>query len=465
MRAPARLLRGRADDRVRFGNRGRRLETEELRSINENESTLLYATIARSIGFALMAVPLFFLFKAAQARTDRVRGMLAGLVVLGPVILAVQGMITWSAQTDVAPSSSSSRRVGDIYSLAENLREDSGRPADRRGPAPARDAGADLLADLPPLWAVRTGLLTRFFGTLGMALGASLLFILQIALLAVLCWLVYFGLLLFGRVPAGRPPAWDAGEAIPGRRRARSPWPPPRGRTARSSRGTRPRSPGWTRTPTPLAASAPSGASASAVAEGVDELAVTGAAGDFGDRDPAVALADERVDEVIGIDLVPPRLEHGKLTAETSDVRSGRIAELVAGCEAVIHLAFVLIPGRDRAESSRVNQEGSRNVLEACAAAAQAARRRLEPVGIRLPPRGRPAATEGELPPAPDRRFTSREGDVERMLDRLGGGAPESGLVITRLQPGSSTARTSPNPALELMGAPLTVLPDDDGRT
>jgi hypothetical protein len=196
------------------------LETEELRSINENESALLYATIARSIGFALMAVPLFFLFKAAQARTDRVRGMLAGLVVLGPVILAVQGMITWSAQTDVAAQFvEQAPGVGDIYSLAENLREDSGGLQTAAGLLLPGMLALIFSLIYTPLWGVRTGLLTRFFGTLGMALGASLLFILQIALLAVLCWLLYFGLLLFGRVPAGRPPAWDAGEAIP--------WPTP----------------------------------------------------------------------------------------------------------------------------------------------------------------------------------------------------------------------------------------------
>ena len=196
------------------------LETEELRSINENESALLYATIARSIGFALMAVPLFFLFKAAQARTDRVRGMLAGLVVLGPVILAVQGMITWSAQTDVAAQFvEQAAGVGDIYSLAENLREDSGGLQTAAGLLLPGMLALIFSLIYTPLWAVRTGLLTRFFGTLGMALGASLLFILQIALLAVLCWLVYFGLLLYGHVPAGRPPAWDAGEAIP--------WPAP----------------------------------------------------------------------------------------------------------------------------------------------------------------------------------------------------------------------------------------------
>jgi hypothetical protein len=65
-----------------------------------------------------------------------------------------------------------------------------------------------------PLQAQRVGLLTRFMGSLGMALGASLV-ILPPALLAVLLWTGYLGLLFVGKVPSGRPPAWDAGEAVP----------------------------------------------------------------------------------------------------------------------------------------------------------------------------------------------------------------------------------------------------------
>jgi hypothetical protein len=198
------------------------LQTEELRSIDEHSGALLIATIARSIGFAFLAVPLFFLFRAAQARTDRMHNALIWLTVIGPVILAVQGLITWSAQTDVASQFvDQSTGVGDIYSLADNLREESGGLQTAAGLLLPGMLALIFSFIYVPLWAVRTGLLTRFFGTLGMALGASLLFILQVALLGLLLWLVYFGLLLMGRVPSGRPPAWDAGKAIP--------WPSPGG--------------------------------------------------------------------------------------------------------------------------------------------------------------------------------------------------------------------------------------------
>ncbi len=68
------------------------------------------------------------------------------------------------------------------------------------------------------LWAYRVGLLTRFFGTLGMALGAALILLPQAPIFLAL-WLGWLGLIFIDRVPNGRPPAWDAGEAVP--------WPAP----------------------------------------------------------------------------------------------------------------------------------------------------------------------------------------------------------------------------------------------
>jgi hypothetical protein len=61
------------------------------------------------------------------------------------------------------------------------------------------------------------GLLTRFFGSLGMALAVALV-LLQL-LPGVLLYTVAVGLLILGRWPGGRPPAWESGRAIP--------WPKP----------------------------------------------------------------------------------------------------------------------------------------------------------------------------------------------------------------------------------------------
>jgi hypothetical protein len=65
-----------------------------------------------------------------------------------------------------------------------------------------------------PLWAQRTGLLTRFWSTIGMAFGVSLLLV-PFGILGLVFWFAVVGLMLARWWPRPLPPAWDAGEAIP----------------------------------------------------------------------------------------------------------------------------------------------------------------------------------------------------------------------------------------------------------
>jgi hypothetical protein len=70
-----------------------------------------------------------------------------------------------------------------------------------------------------PLWSMRTGLLTRFWATLGMALGVSLILLGPLGQIGLVLWFAVVGLIMAGLAPVGRPPAWEAGVAIP--------WPKP----------------------------------------------------------------------------------------------------------------------------------------------------------------------------------------------------------------------------------------------
>jgi hypothetical protein len=194
------------------------LDTERYRAIDASASDLLASTVLRSLAFALMCVPLLYLFRAAQARSERVSGAMIGFAFIGPVLLGVQGAIAWFAQTSVASDFvAATGPGGDIYSLLDDLVEDSS----------TFDVASNLLFPAilgmlvamiyVPLQAMRVGLLTRFFGTLGMALGAGLLFIAPaISLLTISIWFLWLGLMFIDKIPGGpRPPAWEAGVAIP----------------------------------------------------------------------------------------------------------------------------------------------------------------------------------------------------------------------------------------------------------
>ena len=69
------------------------------------------------------------------------------------------------------------------------------------------------------LHAMRTGLYTRFYGTLMMALSVGLILIPQLLVIAFMVFLGGVILLTLGRFPGGTPPAWAAGVAMP--------WPKP----------------------------------------------------------------------------------------------------------------------------------------------------------------------------------------------------------------------------------------------
>jgi nucleoside-diphosphate-sugar epimerase len=197
------------------------------------------------------------------------------------------------------------------------------------------------------------------------------------------------------------------------------------------------------------------------------KVAITGAAGDFGTAILRRLLPDERINEVVAIDLCEPRLDHVKLRPEMCDVRSPRIRALLDDAEAVVHLAFVLVPGRDLAAAHEVNLGGSRNVLEAAAAAGT---RRLV-VASSLSAYGAPARDldpvgDGSFPAGTPERFYFREkAQVEHLLDWWEATHPDSGMTITRFRPGFVFGPDFDNQALALMGSPFAVVPDDGGRS
>jgi hypothetical protein len=61
--------------------------------------------------------------------------------------------------------------------------------------------------------AMRVGLLTRFMGILGIIIGPA--FVLGLTPIILSFWLFALAALFLGFWPRGKPPAWDAGEAIP----------------------------------------------------------------------------------------------------------------------------------------------------------------------------------------------------------------------------------------------------------
>jgi hypothetical protein len=237
---------------------------EILRSIDENRGAETLSGLMQALAFALLTFPLVYLFRAARARSPQVRSQLIGLVIAAPLFLAVSSGLGIVVQQEAAdefvggqakPSLTQQEAKDDCVDEREdeggNFLADEYDPG--KGESPLRacetrkledDAAADARTDASMtslatgfglagglgfaitlfytcLWAMRTGLLPRFWGSLGMALGVVTLLGL---ILFALVWFIYFALLVLGKVPGGKPPAWQSGEA--------EPWPTPGERAA-----------------------------------------------------------------------------------------------------------------------------------------------------------------------------------------------------------------------------------------
>jgi hypothetical protein len=233
---------------------------EGLREAHDSSTQVSLSGLATGIGYVLLAAPLFFLFKAVQQRSPRVRNQLIGLAILGPLLLGVSGALlaagtqqaantyldgngplTSQEVKETATECNEERKENGAKQFAEDFESSAGAKAtqaclakkgeEAKASNAIKDSGLITLGQFTGLaggltlvialfytglWAMRTGLLSRFWGSLAMAVGvAALIGLTPLALL----WFFYLGLLLVGILPGGRPPAWAAGEAIP--------WPTP----------------------------------------------------------------------------------------------------------------------------------------------------------------------------------------------------------------------------------------------
>ena len=208
-----------------FGGEG---NAELLRKVDQDSGTFLLAYVLRGLGAVLLAAPLVYLFSAVDARSDRTRSQLIGLMIAGPVFLAAFALFDALSIIDAAPDFADRENLGN-GDRADEIAEDTINDASLRDVAAgfgfAGTLGFAIGLTYTCYHAMQVGLLTRFWGALGAALGVASIIFFQYTLL----WIAYLGLLIGGWTPRGRPPAWAAGEAVS--------WPTPGERAAESLQG------------------------------------------------------------------------------------------------------------------------------------------------------------------------------------------------------------------------------------
>lgn len=186
-------------------------DREFLLAINDNSGAFLASSALQALAFLALIGVFLYLSRAVLARRPGLPGMLIWLGVLGPLLLAVAGVLSDLARLDIADDFVASG--AQTEARAEDLLED------RSVAAAAIGSAGTLAMALAFVFfsinAMRVGLLSRFMGVVGALIGA--LYVLPVLagpLVVQLFWLIALGVLFLGAWPGGRGPAWATGEAV-----------------------------------------------------------------------------------------------------------------------------------------------------------------------------------------------------------------------------------------------------------
>jgi UDP-glucose 4-epimerase len=164
-------------------------------------------------------------------------------------------------------------------------------------------------------------------------------------------------------------------------------------------------------------------------------VVVTGATGNAGTSVVRALSVDPAVDEIVGLARRKPQLSFDRTSWVCADVARDDLVPIFRGADAVVHLAWLIQPSRDRDVTRKANVEGSRRVFEAAAAAGVPSLVYASSVGAYSPgPKDR--AVDESWPTGGIRTsFYSRDkADVERILDDFERRHPQ--LRVVRLRPG-----------------------------
>lgn len=186
-------------------------QRDQLLTLHDHAGAALAGTILQSLSTFLVAGVVLYLVRCVRhRRPEGVPTVIEPLVILAPVLIAVADVISQFdvrdiADTFVASGARTERRADDL------LRDRSTLPVFISIAGHIALGFGLVLANLN---AMRTGLVTRFTGIIGIAVGAlnALPLFPGVAIIQIF-WLGAIGTIFLGRWPGGRGEAWETGEA------------------------------------------------------------------------------------------------------------------------------------------------------------------------------------------------------------------------------------------------------------
>jgi nucleoside-diphosphate-sugar epimerase len=188
------------------------------------------------------------------------------------------------------------------------------------------------------------------------------------------------------------------------------------------------------------------------------KIVVTGATGNVGTSVVRALSADASITQVVGLARRKPQRALPTSEFVSADVTSSDLVPIFRGAQAVIHLAWLIQPGRDEAVTRHVNVDGSRRVFEAVVAAGVPALIYASSVGAySRGPKDRFVDESWPTEGIASSFYSRHKSMVERDLDRLEAQNPE--LRVVRLRPGLIFQRTAATEIRRLFLGPFVPSP------
>lgn len=187
-------------------------------------------------------------------------------------------------------------------------------------------------------------------------------------------------------------------------------------------------------------------------------VVVIGATGNVGTSLLGTLAEDDRVDSVLGLARRLPALHVPKVEFACADIASTDLVPLVRGADAVVHLAWLIQPGRDEPRLRRVNVDGTARVLRAVAGARVPALVYASSVGAySAGPKDRRVDESWPTRGIPTSFYSRHKAQVESMLDRFEDEQP--GVRVVRLRPGLIFKREAASGIRRLFAGPFLPSP------
>lgn len=187
-------------------------------------------------------------------------------------------------------------------------------------------------------------------------------------------------------------------------------------------------------------------------------IVVVGASGNVGTSLLERLAGDPEVESILGLARRRPRLDVPKTDWAEADVASSDLVPLFRGADAVVHLAWLIQPARDRRHLWRVNVDGSSRVFRAVADAGVPALVYASSVGVYSPgPKDRLVDERWPRDGIRTNLYSRAKAEVERRLDIFEREHPS--VRVARLRPGLIFKREAASGIRRLFAGPFLPSP------